>query len=1219
MNQKFGDHELATIPSMKTNHFSILRLPFVRELVAAMLAAGLSWQCAQAAAPGWWQQHGLMKAGGAMVDDFAVLNQGQLKNFARASIYELHEKLPGGAGPLLNQLLQTWRTHKLNADDFTAVNVGQLKAVAKPVYAAMQSAGLSLPLPWTSLTEDDNDYAVANLGQAKAVFAFVLPDYLALGLTDSDGDGFSDALELTLGSNHQLDSSTPPGISGDIPTDSGSGLPPYINPYPEPWPDFTTPSPTTDTDQDGVPDLRDAVPYDRNFNHPRSGVPHYNVIDLGPCRSFMDMADDGALLWQESSSPKRYKVWSPTPADQPAAYTWTSATPSVFSLSESTNMDAPQTISEGGLLFGEAKYTGGLGAEPRQYTCNPWTQAATWLPLRAPDVGDEQNVLQSGYWFTGPGGLQYGSAYYKITKRDDDGYIESFEEWIAHCKISSGGVTFEKKELLVDKPKLPSVPEETNSILLGTAKELDPRYEHNRYAITGSGTGVIRVTHDLKFKMSAIYGIDVFGTYFWDYDLSKQKLLDNKYLYELVTAQQTLPLFEVNLGEAGRLEDLSWDFRDVSPAAVPWIAGYSRVSRRPYIWKPSISGAGYHPYPIYAGHADYQTSKPIEWISLLTAQGQAIVYGEFDADSTGEESGLWADGEVQPMHKLISGYERYTNWSYYDVSRDGMIASTAYIGTQRRMLLLIPMTTREILADGSIAPAGNGVQASMPSPVFGATVAADGSAQGTMSCALQNIRVLADGSVLGDLQVSGSLASKACDNVRGEKGTITQAQLWVNGADTAQATITVQPSKQTSGTRVRPYPYAGTFDTTIANVPLTAGVNTFKFTAADPVYHMPGYSTWSATVVVTDPEEEGGGTAGTGLTAITLQLPAAMLSSSVAETVAASFTLPGSTAITMPLAETAVSSAVFTGTLASGLPARLTLVNAAALTLTKPDALLATLLLGEPGSAQSFTVPLTESTATSGLFAGGDGSSLAGGGTGTGGTGTGGTGTGGTGTGGTGTGTAVTAAVSADPYERLRELAKSNGGEYHRYGITLGVPEAMLAHFQMAFGDETFGIMHDPEFGMVLEDPAQSGMPFMPSFTPTQQWGEQGPPAESDSDYAKRMTELEHASFAKGFAMGLGYGGYDMVTSTGKAIWGAAKFVGRAHLQVGLRFKWVGQWMTGGDTTRTEEMLVAVDAKQQEVIDQGLQVGKLLGTLLLDTAAVLPKIEVGLLTGDLGC
>ena len=45
--------------------------------------------------------------------------------------------------------------------------------------------------------------------------------------------------------------------------------------------------------------------------------------------------------------------------------------------------------------------------------------------------------------------------------------------------------------------------------------------------------------------------------------------------------------------------------------------------------------------------------------------------------------------------------------------------------------------------------------------------------------------------------------------------------------------------------------------------------------------------------------------------------------------------------------------------------------------------------------------------------------------------------------------------------------------------------------------------------------------------------------------------------------------------------------------------------MTGGDTARTEQMMVEVDVKQQEVIDQGLALGKLLGTLRVDAAASL--------------
>jgi len=90
-----------------------------------------------------------------------------------------------------------------------------------------------------------------------------------------------------------------------------------------------------------------------------------------------------------------------------------------------------------------------------------------------------------------------------------------------------------------------------------------------------------------------------------------------------------------------------------------------------------------------------------------------------------------------------------------------------------------------------------------------------------------------------------------------------------------------------------------------------------------------------------------------------------------------------------------------------------------------------------------------------------------------------------------------------------------------------------------------------------------------------------------------------------------------MVKSTGEAVVGVAKFVGCGALQVGLRFQWAANWITGADNAQVNDLITVVDAAQQEVIEQGLAVGKFLGTLLVDTAALLPKIEVGLLTGDL--
>jgi hypothetical protein len=45
-------------------------------------------------------------------------------------------------------------------------------------------------------------------------------------------------------------------------------------------------------------------------------VPHYNIVDLGKCEGgFIDMADSGALVWQENAldyfDPPSLRVWTP--------------------------------------------------------------------------------------------------------------------------------------------------------------------------------------------------------------------------------------------------------------------------------------------------------------------------------------------------------------------------------------------------------------------------------------------------------------------------------------------------------------------------------------------------------------------------------------------------------------------------------------------------------------------------------------------------------------------------------------------------------------------------------------------------------------------------------------------------------------------------------------------------------------------------------------------
>ena len=88
--------------------------------------------------------------------DFAALNQGQLKQFAAAAFDELQAHLPGGAGPAITALVQSWYVtegdaFKLDAkgrriplvtgktNNFTPVTHGQLKEVARHFFDRLQA------------------------------------------------------------------------------------------------------------------------------------------------------------------------------------------------------------------------------------------------------------------------------------------------------------------------------------------------------------------------------------------------------------------------------------------------------------------------------------------------------------------------------------------------------------------------------------------------------------------------------------------------------------------------------------------------------------------------------------------------------------------------------------------------------------------------------------------------------------------------------------------------------------------------------------------------------------------------------------------------------------------------------------------------------------------------------------------------------------------------
>lgn len=144
------------------------------------------------ATPAWWGSSGATNADPA--SDYAAVNQGQLKNMAAKAGDYFDAKLPGGAGPGISSLISSWASPTSITSDYSSVNIGQLKTVAKPFYDRLISLGILASYPWTTTSTDDQNYAMANVGQVKNLFAF---DFAAAeyGYYNTDADHLPDSWE----------------------------------------------------------------------------------------------------------------------------------------------------------------------------------------------------------------------------------------------------------------------------------------------------------------------------------------------------------------------------------------------------------------------------------------------------------------------------------------------------------------------------------------------------------------------------------------------------------------------------------------------------------------------------------------------------------------------------------------------------------------------------------------------------------------------------------------------------------------------------------------------------------------------------------------------------------------------------------------------------------------------------------------------------------------
>ncbi|MEQ1854182.1 MAG: hypothetical protein ABMA01_21635, partial [Chthoniobacteraceae bacterium] len=145
--------------------------------------------------------------------------------------------------------------------DFAAINLGQIKAVTAPFYdrlaelywsynsatPATSTLDPAWAKPWTDATGDDNNHAMANLGQLKRAFALDLD-------SDADSDGLSNLAELLANANRGLTPEFWTSLTNPDSDDDG------ILDGPEATAG-TSPA-SADSDGDGVPDREDLFPSD---------------------------------------------------------------------------------------------------------------------------------------------------------------------------------------------------------------------------------------------------------------------------------------------------------------------------------------------------------------------------------------------------------------------------------------------------------------------------------------------------------------------------------------------------------------------------------------------------------------------------------------------------------------------------------------------------------------------------------------------------------------------------------------------------------------------------------------------------------------------------------------------------------------------------------------------------------------------------------------------
>jgi len=136
------------------------------------------------AMPPWWLDRGVVSTNETSAD-YAPAVLGQLKWLMTNACDELEANIAGGAGDELWAQVRGYST----VSNYFTLNTGQLKQSAKLVYDRLIHVYYTTNYPWSGVSTDDCDWAIANVGQLKQAFDFDVA-------TDEDADGLKDWWEI---------------------------------------------------------------------------------------------------------------------------------------------------------------------------------------------------------------------------------------------------------------------------------------------------------------------------------------------------------------------------------------------------------------------------------------------------------------------------------------------------------------------------------------------------------------------------------------------------------------------------------------------------------------------------------------------------------------------------------------------------------------------------------------------------------------------------------------------------------------------------------------------------------------------------------------------------------------------------------------------------------------------------------------------------------------